>query len=100
MPSDIINVESYNPAGDGVTDDTAKIQNAFTDAAGGVLLFPDARKRYRITAEVSIPPDTRVLNGARFVVADSLRTAVSAVLDSRPTWCGFRCSHRPARSCR
>lgn len=79
MPSDIINVESYNPAGNGLSNDTAAIQAAFSDAAGGVLLFPDSTKSYAIFDTLNISPRTRIINaGASFVVRANLRTAIDA----------------------
>jgi len=74
MPAEIVNVESFHPAGDGRRDDQAALQRAFDAAASGVLLFPDARKIYRIKGfGLRIRANTRILNpGARLLLAGSV----------------------------
>ena len=62
--ADTVNVKDFGAKGDGVTDDTAAIQAAFTAAAGSDVLVPMGN--YIISATVYIPAGTTVRGEGRY----------------------------------
>jgi hypothetical protein len=82
--------EDFPLFGDGVTDDQDGLQVAFDAAAGGVLVFSDASKRYAIGdgvgvlrgagEELTIRANTRIVNsGATFVIRSNRRNESSGI---------------------
>ncbi|KAH8901101.1 pectin lyase-like protein [Thozetella sp. PMI_491] len=62
--SSFVNLKTQGAKGDGVTDDTAALQNAFNKYAGtGTIIFADAGV-YMITDTVFIPPGTKLVGEA------------------------------------
>ncbi|KAI1874191.1 uncharacterized protein JN550_002770 [Neoarthrinium moseri] len=56
---DFVHLKDY-ATGDGVTDDTAGVQRAFNDNAGGKIIFADAGT-YILTDTVTIPPGVKIV---------------------------------------
>jgi glucan 1,3-beta-glucosidase len=56
-----LSVRSYGARGDGVTDDTANLQNAISKAqAEGLILYIDAGT-YKVTSTINIPSGSRIV---------------------------------------
>lgn len=58
---DVVSVKDFGAVGNGIDDDTQKIQAALTAGAGKTVLFP-AGATYRVTSGLSVPANT-VLDG-------------------------------------
>jgi hypothetical protein len=57
---DVVSVLDFGAVGDGVADDTTKIQAALTAAAGKALYFPASSSFYAVIDELTIPTGTTV----------------------------------------
>jgi len=67
---DIISVKDFGAVGDGLADDTTKIQAALTAATGTTLYFP--KGTYIVTSNLTIPVDTHLLGtGPESTVIDA-----------------------------
>lgn len=64
-----INAADYNPVGNGTTDDTAALQEAFNAAAGGRLILPYG-KTFKVNSTITIPAGTYLSGAAATLKTD------------------------------
>jgi hypothetical protein len=58
--ADVVNVLDFGAVGDGVTDDTAAIQAAFTNSVGKTIYFPKSANGYVCKSTITIPINTSI----------------------------------------
>ena len=81
---DVVHVRDFGAVGDGVTDDTAALANAFAAAAGNQLSLEQG-KTYKVTAALTMSPNTTLqMNGSTinfviFKIVDGKFTIVMGV---------------------
>jgi len=87
LPSEktlIVTLESFGAVGDGVTDDTQAIQNAFNSVSGNVILHGQG-KRYRVSSHLNINNDIRFQNAIIDASQDTLGTSNTGILEVTKT---------------
>lgn len=73
---DIVTVEDFGAVGDGITDDTAAIQNALNSSAKIIMSSGIRKKFYKITDTLLMKADGQTLNlgGSELVMSSTLAT--------------------------
>jgi hypothetical protein len=84
---DFVSVKDFGAVGDGVTDDTAAIQAAFTAADGQILFLTEGS--YLITDQITMPDDVEVIGTGSFICTGDEQYWFYADAPNRIVWHSF-----------